>query len=132
MANSTLHKAASSTFELSKVDNPAIRSRTVSHLLNVARRTDGRGNRRHCGHDSRRIVKPNEMLDERLEPAVNLARRAELRSLARVTWLDRNHDNAGIEALASHLSCQRLRFGVCYHSPLSEVRGPQSKRTVHS
>jgi glycosyltransferase involved in cell wall biosynthesis len=32
----------------------------------------------------RRMVRPDEMLDERLEPAVNAARRAELRSLARV------------------------------------------------
>ena len=71
--------------------------------VTVSARTDGRAIGGMADTIRRRMVKPDEMLDERLEPAVNAARRAELRSLARITWLDRNPDNAGIEALASHL-----------------------------
>jgi hypothetical protein len=71
--------------------------------VTVSARTSGRATGGMADTIRRRMEKPDEMLDENLEPAVNAARRSELRSLARAVWLNRHHSRQGIGALASHL-----------------------------
>jgi hypothetical protein len=51
----------------------------------------------------RRMVRPDEMLDDRLEPALDAARRAELRRLVRTAWYNPGKLRGIVEILANRL-----------------------------